>query len=99
MEQQRWLQMLRHFIDQLCDRLGRIRPSANLHQLGGALKFVREGFDVLRERRTEKERLPFGRQLADDLPDVRKKTHVEHPVSLVEHQKLQAGEIAVVPAH
>ena len=36
----------------------------------------------------------FGRQVAQDLPDVGQEAHVEHPVGLVQHQDLEPGELA-----
>ena len=40
--------------------------------------------------RGEKERLPFDRQLGDDLADVANEPHVEHPVGFVEHKDFNA---------
>jgi hypothetical protein len=87
MQQQRRLQMFRHFIDELRDRLGGIRAAADLHNFRRALKFVREQFDLLRERRGKHQRLPLLGQLLHDAPDVRQKSHVQHPVGLIQHEK------------
>ena len=47
--QQRGLQMLRHFIDELGDGLRGISAAANLHGLGRAQKLVRDRFDFPRK--------------------------------------------------
>ena len=98
MNEQRRFQMPRHFIDELRDGLGGIRAATDLDNFRRVLKFVRERFDLFRERGGEHQRLPLFRKLADNLPDGRKKTHVQHAVGFVEDEKLEAGEIAVAPA-
>jgi hypothetical protein len=42
-------------------------------------------------RGAEEERLPLGRQVTQDLPDLGQEAHVEHPVGLVQHQDLERG--------
>ncbi len=71
---------------------GRGRRPGNFDLLG----IVQEGFGDARDfgghRRREEQRLTGkGDELADAL-DVRNKTHVEHAVGFVDHQKLDAGE-------
>ena len=99
MHEQRGLQMLRHFVNELRHGLGGIRAAADLNDLWRALKFVRERFDFLRERRGEQQRLAFLRQRADDLADGRQKSHVQHAVGFVEDQILQLGKIGVAALH
>ena len=44
-QQQRWLQVLGNFVDELGDGLGRIRASTDLNRLGSMLKLMREALD------------------------------------------------------
>ena len=64
-------------------------------ELRRALKFVREAFDLLRQRGGKHQRLPLLRQLANNLADGRKKTHVQHAVGFIKHEKFQTGKITV----
>ena len=99
MQQQRRLQMLRHFIEKLRHRLGGIGAPANLDDFWRVLKFVRQRFDLLGQGRREHQRLPLLRQGLHDAPDVRQKTHVQHPVRLVEHEIFQLRKIGGALAH
>ena len=47
--------------------------------------------DLPRHGGREEQRLPLGRQLADDAADVVDEAHVEHAVGFVEHEHLDAG--------
>ena len=51
MQQQRGLQMLRHFVNELRDRLGGIGATPDLNDFGCALKLVRELLNLFGERR------------------------------------------------
>ena len=53
---------------------------------------VGELLDRRRHRRREQQRLAVGRQLGADMLDIRDKPHVEHAVSLVDHQQVASGE-------
>jgi hypothetical protein len=54
---------------------------------------VRQLLDLVWHRRREKHRLSLSWYRSNDLPNIRHKAHVEHPISLVEHQELDAREI------
>ncbi len=99
MQEQRRLEALGNFIDDLRDGLGGIGAAADLDDFRGALEFVRERFDLLRERGGKHQRLALLRQRADNLPDGREKTHVQHPVGFVEDEVLQLGKIGVAAVH
>ena len=99
MQEQRRLEMLAHFVNELRHRLGRIRATADLDHFRRALELVRERFDFARKRRGKQQRLPFLRQRFHDLPDRRKKAHVEHPVGFIEHEKFDPGKIRVALSH
>ena len=99
MEQKRRLQMRAHFISELRHRVRRIRAPADLDNLGRPLEFVRQLFDFARERGREHERLPFLRQRPHDLPDRRKKTHVQHAIGFVEHEKFELRKIGRALLH
>ena len=66
MEQQVHLQMLRHFIDELCHGLGRVGAAANLDGFGRLLELVSQGFDFPGQGGAEEQRLAPPRQRADD---------------------------------
>ena len=93
------LQMGTHVVNELGDRVRRVRAPADLNNLGRALELVRQFFDLARERRGEHERLPLLRQRFHDLPDRRKKTHVEHAIGFIEHEKFEPGEIGRALPH
>ena len=87
MDEQRPLQVFRNFVNQLRDRLGGVRAPTDLNRFRLVLELVRQRLDLPGERRGKQKRLPFLRQRLDNLPDGRKKAHVEHPVRLIENQK------------
>ena len=99
MGKQGGLEVLRNFINELRDGIRRVGPPADLDGPGRAEKLVCDRFDLSRQGRGEEEGLPFRRQCSDDAPDVRQEAHVEHSLGLVEHEEVEAGEIAQVPAH
>ena len=98
-DEQRQLEMPRHFVGDLRHRLRGIRPPPHLHGRGLVEKLVRQRLDLRRERGGKKQRLPLLRQRPDDPPDAGEKAHVEHPVRLIEHEKLNARKVAVPPLH
>ena len=49
--------------------------------------------DVVRRRGCEEQRLTAAGERGDDTPDVGPKTHVQHPIGLVEHQHLEPVEV------
>ena len=99
MKQQRGLQMRANFVGKLRHRFRRIRAPADLDNLRRLLELVGQLFDFARERGGEHERLPFLRQRFHDLADRRKKTHVQHPIGFVEHEKFDAGKIGNALPH
>ena len=54
---------------------------------------LREINNVRGQCRREKQRLAFHRQHRDDAFDIAQKSHVEHPVHLIEHKKIHLGKI------
>ena len=76
----------------LCDRLRRIGRTRHFDLLGIFLERLRKALDVGREGCGEQQRLAAGRQLGADLLDVRDEAHVEHPVGLVDDQRLDAHQ-------
>ena len=99
MQQQRRLQMRANFVNKLRDRFGRIRAPADLHNFGRMLELVGQLLDFTRERRGEHQRLAFLRQRFHDPANRRKKTHVEHSIGLVEHEKLDARKVGYSLIH
>ena len=99
MKQKRRFQMRTHFVNQLRHRLRRIRAPSDLDNLGRLLELVGQLLDFARERGGEHERLPFLRQRFHDLPDRRKKTHVQHAIGFVEHEKFEPGKIGRALLH
>src|SRR6202795_2784729 len=91
--------MRANFVSKLRDRLSRVRAPANLHNLGRMLELVGQLLDFPRERSREHERLAFLRQRFHDPANWRKKTHVEHSIGLVEHEKLYARKIGYSLIH
>ena len=77
--------LLRDFID------GRL-VGRNRNFFGVVHNVFRESLDLFRERRGKQQRLAFFGKLAADFPDVVYEAHVEHSVSLVEHEKFHAAE-------
>ena len=77
-----------HLVIDLLDRRHgqRLRLDRHVHRI------LREGLDQLldrpRHRGGKENRLPLGRRLLQDRPDVVEKAHVEHPVGLVEDDHL-----------
>src|SRR6059058_796541 len=91
--------MRRNLIGKLRDRLGRVRAPANLHNPGRPLELVGQLLDFARKRGGEHERLAFLRQRFHDPANRRKKTHVEHSISLVEYEKLDARKVGYSLVH
>src|SRR6266404_4412241 len=91
--------MLANFVSKLRYRVGRVRAPANLHNLGRMLELMSQLLDFSRERSGEHERLAFLRQRLHDPANRRKKTHVEHSISLVQHEKLDARKVGYSLVH
>jgi hypothetical protein len=93
--QQGGLEVLRHGINGVRDPDGGRRSTLEVD--GGRVRehLPRQLRDGRRHRGAEEQRLPSRRQMSKDAADVRQKTHVEHPVGLVEHQILQPGQPGV----
>ena len=59
---------------------------------------MRERFDFFGERGGKHQRLTLLRKLANNLADGRKKTHVQHAVGFIEHEKFETGKITIAAA-
>ena len=94
MEQKRGFQVRSHFVGKLRHRVRRVRAPADLNNFRRLLKLVGQRLDLRGERRREHQRLALPRQRAHDLPNRGKKSHVQHPVGFVEHEKFDPGKIA-----
>ena len=99
MLEQRRLHRLRDLIHKLRHRLRRVCSTPDLHRLRRLLKLMRQPLDFARQRRREHQRLPLHRQRLHDAADARQKTHVQHPVRLIQHQKLQPRKIRAPLRH
>ena len=77
------------------DRVERLRDRScwrrriDLHRDRGTEDVLGQPPDVVRHGRPKHQRLAHGRHVLDDLPDIGKKPHVQHPVRLVQHEHLQ----------
>ena len=86
------LGVMRRLDQHLGDGLGGGRAAARLRRAPDCAGRGGEPLDLGRHGGGEEQRLPGeGQQLADAL-DVRDEAHVEHPVGLVDHQHVDAGE-------
>src|SRR6266404_1839192 len=63
------------------------------------LELMGQLLNFIRERSGEHERLAFLRQCFYDPANRRKKTHVEHSIGLVEHEKLDARKVGYSLVH
>jgi hypothetical protein len=90
--EQRRLERLWHRVDGLRDTRGRRRGTFHIDRDWIAQHVTRQLRNRGRHRRAEQQRLPLCWQVAENAPNVRQKTHVEHAVCLVEHQVLERGE-------
>ena len=88
-----------HFVNELRHRLRGIGAAADLDHFRRALEFVRQRFDLARERGREHQRLALLRQRFHDPPDRREEAHVEHAVRFIEDEKFEPGEIRVALPH
>ena len=92
MEKETRLEMLGDLINRLGDGVGGIGTAADLNRLGLLQELTGEFFDLAGERGGEEEGLTLARQELHDLSDRGDKSHVEHPVGLVEHKELDVGK-------
>ncbi len=90
------LPLARHGIDRVRHRVDRLRAETDLNDERLAKIFAGERFDFGRHRRAEEQRLTVGRNVAHDLVDLRRESHVEHPVGLVEDQHFEIVEHQVL---
>ena len=84
---------LLHAIGALLDQLDRGVARSNLHRQRVVQQPFSQAPDIIRIGRGEQQILALLRQQFDDAADVVDETHVEHPVSLIEDQYLNLGEI------
>src|SRR5438034_4570873 len=91
--------MRANFVSKLRVGVVRVRAPANLYNLGRLLELVGQLFALPRKRGGEHERLAFLRQRFHDPANRRKKTHVEHSISLVEYEKLDARKVGYSLVH
>jgi hypothetical protein len=82
-----------HGVERMADGLRGRAARADLDHLRIVEHPCGEVLDLRRHRRGEEHRLPALRAALDDLADLRHEAHVEHPVHLIEHQVLEAGEV------
>ena len=83
----------------LLDRIERMRHGvrrrrmADLHRDRVMLHLVHQFPDIVGHGGREQQGLALGRHVLDDPPDIGKKSHVEHPVRLVQDEDLQMGQV------
>src|SRR3954471_23913069 len=94
-EQKSRLEILLNRIYGLRDSDRRDRPPTEVDHYRVVEHLLRKRGNRRRHRGTEQQGLPLCRYLTQDSLDVRKKSHVEHPVGLVEHQKFDIFETSV----
>ncbi len=80
-------------VHQLTDRRGCGIARCDVDRLGIAQHVIGQATDRRREGRAEEERLALRRELLDDLLDVVDEAHVEHAVSLIQHEHLDRTEV------
>ena len=90
-EEERGFEMLIDRVERVRDRACR-RGGIDLHRDRGVEDVVGQPPDIVRHGCREHQRLALGRNVLDDLPDIRQEAHVEHPVRLVEHEHLQVRQ-------
>ena len=84
-----------HRVHRLGDPHGGRGPALQVDGDRVAQHVAGEREDRRRHGGAEEQRLPLGGQVAEDLPDLGEKAHVEHPVRLVQHQDLEPGQPGV----
>ena len=94
-EEEHRLELLRHRVDRLGDPDGRRGLPLETDGRRVPEHLAGERDDRGGHRGAEEERLPARRQVAQHAPDVGQEAHVEHPVGLVQHEVLDAGELCV----
>ena len=98
-QKQSRLGMVANFVNELRDGFGRVRAPADLDHLRRAQEFVRKPLDLARQRGRKQQGLALMRKGPHNAADVWQKAHVEHPVSFIENEKFQPGEISEPLAH
>ena len=94
-EEERGLQFLRNGIDGLGDPDSRRGLPLQVHRHRPIEHLSRELDDRRRHGGAEEKRLPLGRNVSQHAPDVGQKSHVEHPVRLIQHEVLDPGQLGV----
>ena len=98
-DEQRELEVPRHFVGDLRDGFRGVRAAAHLHGRGRVEKLVREP-SISGESVAEKSSVWRLRgSCFHDAADVGEEAHVEHAVGFVEHEELEAGPVAVTLLH
>jgi len=87
---ERGFEMLGDRVERVRDRAGR-RGEIDLHRDRGVQNFVGEPPDIIGHGRPEEQGLPLGRNVPDNLPNIRQKAHIKHPVRLVQYEHFQEG--------
>ncbi len=87
-----------HRMHALCNRVDRGIARRDFDRLRPVEQLVRERLDLVGKCGREQQVLPLPGQEGQDALDVRQEAHVEHPVSLVEHEDFDAREVHVALA-
>src|SRR5437667_1933946 len=98
-DQKRGLQVLRDRVDFVTDRRGRPMGWRDRDADGIAHDRSGKGLDLGRHCCGKQQSLAVSRKGADDPPNVRKESHVEHAVRLVEDEDLETAEVHVPAGH
>ena len=93
------LQVLRDRVDFVTNRRGRPMGWRDGDADGIAHDRSGKGLDLGRHRGGKQERLAVSRKGANDPPNVRKESHVEHAVRLIEDEDLETAEVHVPAGH
>src|SRR5688500_5518524 len=99
LEKKSGLELLRYRVERLSDACSRRRRPVKVDRRGITQHLPGKRSDGSRHRRAEEKRLPLRWNLLQDSLDVRQETHVEHAVSLVEHEVLDSVESRVRRFH
>ena len=88
-KEERGFEVLGDRVERMGDRAGRC-GGIDLHLDGAAQNFLRELPDIIGHGRPEEQGLPLGRNVLDDLPNIRHKAHIKHPVRFVQYEHFHA---------
>ena len=96
LDQQGAFEVLRHRIDGLRDALRWRGLALKIERDRLVQHLLRQGGNRPRHGGTEEERLPLsGRQMTQDFLNFWQKSHVEHPIGLVQHEEFKLVELGV----